>query len=109
MKLCGLRSLIHKLHIPLPSTTIIWCDNLSATPLAYNLIFHACTKHIEIDAHFIKDQVIARQLDIRHIASHEQIANCLTKSLSLGPYHSLNDKLALRLSHTSRSSGAIKT
>lgn len=66
-----LRSLIHELHLPIPSTPLILCGNLSATALAYNPIFHARTKHIKIDAHLISDQVFARQLDIRHIASHE--------------------------------------
>lgn len=32
---------------------VLLCDNLSARALATNLVFHAQTKHIEIDVYFI--------------------------------------------------------
>jgi len=35
---------------------ITWCDNISVADLASNPVFHALTKLIEIDAHFICDQ-----------------------------------------------------
>ncbi|KAL5803952.1 hypothetical protein ACOSQ3_030752 [Xanthoceras sorbifolium] len=48
-----LSSLFYELGITLPACPVIWCDNTSAASLAQNLIFHARTKHIEIDVHFI--------------------------------------------------------
>lgn len=53
------------------------------------------SKHIEIDAHFVHDQVLANRLQICHIASHEQIVDCLTKSLSQRQHQFLRDKLDL--------------
>ncbi|XP_020679032.1 uncharacterized protein LOC110097127 [Dendrobium catenatum] len=45
-----LRRLARELHLPQPSpTTTIHCDNTSAIAIAKNLVFHARTKHIEID------------------------------------------------------------
>jgi hypothetical protein len=46
-----------------------------------NLVFHARTKHIEIDYHFIRERVASKQLDIRIIASEDQIAYGFTKAL----------------------------
>lgn len=57
-----LRSLLHNHQVLLPSILVTWYDNLSAATFAYNSVFHARTKHIEIDAHFVRDQVLAHQL-----------------------------------------------
>jgi hypothetical protein len=32
---------------------VIYCDNISSTLLANNLVYHARTKHIEVHYHFI--------------------------------------------------------
>ncbi|RVW65975.1 Retrovirus-related Pol polyprotein from transposon RE1 [Vitis vinifera] len=51
--------LIKELCIPQPNTPLIWCDNISAAPLAANSVFHARSKHIEIDLHFVRDKFSA--------------------------------------------------
>ena len=55
-----IQSLLKELNIHLVTAPIMWCDNQSAIALAYNLVYHAKTKHVELDLHFIRDKVIAK-------------------------------------------------
>ncbi|GKD75592.1 putative RNA-directed DNA polymerase [Tanacetum coccineum] len=50
-------ALLHELGIRSSSTPILWCDNLGATYLSPNPIFHVRTKHVEIDYHFVREKV----------------------------------------------------
>ena len=52
-ELFWIRMLFKNLGIPLPYVPVLWCDNFSALTLASNPVFHARTKHIEVDYHFI--------------------------------------------------------
>jgi histone deacetylase 1/2 len=44
-----MEALARELGVMLYQRPILWCDNLGATYLYANPIFHARTKHIEID------------------------------------------------------------
>lgn len=79
----GLRSLSVELLIPLPQHTILWCDNISVNALASNPILHACTKHIDSDTHFLHEKVVANVIAPRYVPTESQVANILTKSLTL--------------------------
>jgi hypothetical protein len=73
--------LLRDLGVQLPSPPKLWCDNIGATYLAANLVFHARTKHVEINFHSVRDQVAAKTLQILFIPSKEQIADVLTKPI----------------------------
>ena len=72
---------------------MIWCDNVSAIELAKNHVYHSRTKHIELDMHFIRDKVLAKELEIRYIPSEEQIADILTKPLTFIHFNYFRAKL----------------
>ena len=52
-ELCWLRMLFKDLSLFLHAPPTLWCDNLGALALASNPVYHARTKHIEVDYHFI--------------------------------------------------------
>ncbi|GJR47076.1 ribonuclease H-like domain-containing protein [Tanacetum coccineum] len=58
-----LRNHIRELHSPLHSATIVYCDR-SAIYLSSNLMQHQRTKHIEIDIHFVRDQIATGQTSL---------------------------------------------
>jgi histone deacetylase 1/2 len=82
-ELIWMEKLIRELGIPLRQRTCIWCDNLGATYLSANLVFHARTKHIEIDFHFVRERVAEKLLDIRFISTKDQVADGFTKTLGV--------------------------
>ena len=71
----------------------MWCDNQSAIALAHNPVYHAKTKHVELDIHFIRDKVTAKQITIQFIPSEDQNADVLTKALTFSHFHYLRSKL----------------
>ena len=85
--------ILKDLGIFLCSPPTIWCDNLSALALASNLVFHARTKHVEVDYHFIREKVTNKDVQFRHISTNDQLADVLTKALSSPRFISLRSKL----------------
>ena len=71
-----------EIDVQTPQEACLWCDNLEAMYLSVNPVFHARTKHIEVDYHFVRERVAQKQLVIKFIASGDQIADGFTKSLS---------------------------
>jgi len=72
-------SVLTELGVPRQRTPILWCDNLGATYLTANPVFHARTKHIEIDFHFVRERVAACELEVRFISTDDQLADVFTK------------------------------
>ena len=62
---------------------VLWCDNLGATYLSANPVFHPRTKHIEIDYHFVRERVANKLLNIQFVPTGDQVADGFTKPLSL--------------------------
>jgi hypothetical protein len=76
-------------------TTVIHCDNQSYLKLTENPIFHDKSKHIEMKYHFIRDMVQRHTIKLQYIRTDEQIADILTKPLSLGKFVYFRDKLGM--------------
>ena len=88
-----LQYLLTDLQIPSTSAPIIWCDNLGATYLSANPVFHARTKHVEVDYHFIRDRVAKKEIQIRFISSKDQLADVFTKPLPAPSFTAFRFKL----------------
>jgi hypothetical protein len=94
-ELIWVQFLLHELQVRLSSSPILWCDNIGATYLASNPMFHARTKHVKIDYHFVRERVKSHQLLIRFLCSKVQISDILTKSLTSLRFDHLRLKLTV--------------
>lgn len=50
-------SLLTELGVTFPSTPVIYCDNLGATYLSANPVFHSRMKYLALDFHFVRQNV----------------------------------------------------
>ena len=89
------QALLKELRIFLRRAPSLWCDNLSAAYLAVNPIFHARTKHIEVDYHFVQERVARKALDVRFVSTHDQLAAILTKPLAVQSFVKFRNNLNL--------------
>ena len=70
-ELCWIRMILKDLGVYLSLPPMLWCDNVSTLALASNPVFHARTKHIEVDYHFIREKVLNKDLQINFISTHD--------------------------------------
>ena len=87
VKLYWLHQVLKDLGLFLPSPPKLWCDNVFALAIASNLVFNARTKHVEVDYHFVHEKVLRCELQVKYIATGDQLADVFTKSVST--YHFL--------------------
>jgi len=78
-----LQKLLSNLGQLVDAPVVIYCDNISSILLANNSVYHARTKHIEVHYHFIKEEVLAKEIDLIHVSTKDQIADIFTKALGI--------------------------
>jgi histone deacetylase 1/2 len=89
------QKLLTELGVPHSPMAHLWCDNLGSKYLSANSVFHARTKHIEIDFYFVRERVAQKLLDIRFINSGDPVADGFTKALPRVNLRQFKDNLNL--------------
>lgn len=93
-------NLLTELHFKLPSTPALYCDNLGATFLCANSVFHSRMKHVALDYYFIRGQIQKGMLRVSHVNTKDQLADALTKPLSRVRFTELCNKIGVTTAPT---------
>jgi hypothetical protein len=57
----------------------LWCDSKSTINIANNPVQHDRIKHVKIDRFFIKEKLESELLELSHVATENQVADCVIK------------------------------
>jgi hypothetical protein len=88
-----LRQLLHELQTLPSQCTIVYCDNISTVYLSTNPIQHQRTKHVEIDLHFARENVVIGQVRVLHVPTTSQFADIFTKELPPSVFNEFRSSL----------------
>jgi hypothetical protein len=84
-----LRWLLADLGASCDNSTPLFCNNMSAIQIANNPIKHELTKHIGVDASFIRSHCQQSTVDLKYVPSELQVADFFTKPQTK-EHHRLN-------------------
>jgi hypothetical protein len=76
-----LRALFTELGYPQEQATVLYCDNQGTVACTHDPHSHSRMKHIDLRAHFIRECVNRRIIDVHHIPGSQNPADLLTKPL----------------------------
>ncbi|XP_039778621.1 uncharacterized mitochondrial protein AtMg00810-like [Panicum virgatum] len=92
---CWLCHLLGELHIKIDKATLLYCDNVSVVYLMKNPVHHGCTKHIELDVHFIREKVAIGEIRTLHVPTRQQIPDIMTKGLPKAVFEDFRSSLCI--------------
>lgn len=86
-------SLLTELGVTLTHPPVVFCDNVGATYLSANPVFHSRMKHLALDFHFVRENVRSGALRVTHVSTKDQLADALTKPLPRARFTELMNKI----------------
>ena len=90
-----LRSLLGLISFEQRGSTTIFCDNNGSNTLGKDPSLHKRMKHIDIQYHYVRERVEAKDVLFRHIPGRENPADALTKPLQRPHFEFLQDHLGI--------------
>jgi hypothetical protein len=73
----------------------IYCDDTSAIDISKNSVMQSKTKHISIKYHFLREQVLDKNIRVEYVRKKEQVANIFTKPLPREAFEYLRQRLVV--------------
>ena len=76
-----LRRILQDIGVPVEDATVLKCDNQSCMAIAKNPMFHARTKHIEIQYHYVRELIEDGVIELEYCPTEDNCAYIFTKAL----------------------------
>ena len=95
-ELLWLKKLLADIGVASSSEMNLFYDNKAAIAISHNPVQHDCTKHVEVDQNFIKQNLEEKIIQLPFVKSEDQLADILTKAVSARNYYNSLDKLGIR-------------
>ena len=89
-----LRRLMKEINFS-PSKCQLYCDNKAAISISQNPVQHDRTKHVEVDRHFIKENIENGIVELPFVRSEDQLADILTKAVDSRSFEGVLSKLSI--------------
>ena len=86
---------MNELGLLSPKTCQLFCDNKAAISISENPVQHDRTKHVEVDRHFIKENIEAGIVAFPFVRSGDQLADTLTKAVGTQNFVNVLGKLSI--------------
>ena len=94
-ELLWIKSVLSDLGFKSKKAMNLHCDSKAAIEIAQNPVQHDRTKHVEVDRHFIKENLNRKIIQFPFVPSEEQLADVLTKAVSGKAFNSSMTKLGM--------------
>jgi hypothetical protein len=95
-ELLWIRRLLTELEFAPTSEMELFCYNKSAIAISHDPVQHDRTKHVEVDRHFIKENLEGKIICFPFVKSEDQLADILTKAVSSKELYNSLEKLCMK-------------
>lgn len=90
-----LRNLLEEIGFSQTGKTVLLCDNSSTIKLSKNPVLHGRSKHIHVRYHFLRELVNDGIIELKYCSTLEQLADIMTKAVSLDVFEKLRRSLGV--------------
>lgn len=91
-----MRTFLAELGLSVSGPTTIFSDSQGSIALSKNPEYHQRTKHIDVQHHFVREQVAAGTVGLTFVPTGDMAADFLTKAIEKGQHWKCAHMVGLR-------------